>query len=299
MITGDTLKVEATIPVGKRPRGIHASPDGKTVYVALSGTPISAPPKLDANGNPIFQKGHDDDDDDALADKKADGIGVVDVAQRKFLRKIPAGSALSNSRSVRTERIFIFPMKTWARRAFSISPKRKWNTSRWLAGNLKAWDKTRRENIYVTCETAGLIYAIDTHTGKEIAHLSVHPRPRSVDFLPDGSRAFIPSESVGELNVIDAVNHKLLQVVALPKGFRPMCVKVAPDSKKVYVSAGRSGCIAVVDAATGAVLTSIKVWRPSVGNCFFSGWSAFVYRQRPFGRCLGRGYFHAKGNGAH
>ena len=92
VISGGDFKVTTTIPVGKRPRGIHASPDGKTVYVALSGTPIEPPPKLDANGNPIFQKGHEDDEDTAPADKSADGIGIVDVAQKKFLRKIPAGS---------------------------------------------------------------------------------------------------------------------------------------------------------------------------------------------------------------
>jgi YVTN family beta-propeller protein len=98
VINGNDLKVAATIPVGKRPRGLHASPDGKTVYVALSGTPISAPPQLDARGNPILQKGGDDDDDNA---KAADGIGVVDVAQRKFLRKIPAGSPLRRQRPFR------------------------------------------------------------------------------------------------------------------------------------------------------------------------------------------------------
>src|SRR6185436_7771191 len=88
IISGGDFKVTATIKAGKRPRGLRASPDGKTVYVALSGTPISPPPKLDANGNPIFEKGKDDDDENAKADKAADGIGVVDVAQKKFLRKI-------------------------------------------------------------------------------------------------------------------------------------------------------------------------------------------------------------------
>src|SRR5271167_3818645 len=93
VINGANFKVTDTIVAGKRPRGIHASPDGKTVYVALSGTPIEAPPKLDANGNPIFQKSHDDDDDDNVkSDKTADGLGIVDVAQKKFLRKIPVGS---------------------------------------------------------------------------------------------------------------------------------------------------------------------------------------------------------------
>src|SRR5580658_2626132 len=92
VIDGATREVVATIPVGKRPRGIHPSPDGKTVYVAVSGTPPEPPPKLDANGNPIFQKGHDDDDDNKNADKSADGITVIDVAQRKLMGKLPAGS---------------------------------------------------------------------------------------------------------------------------------------------------------------------------------------------------------------
>src|ERR671923_1192612 len=38
---GDT--VVATLPVGKRPRGILLSPDGRTVYVALSGSPKASP----------------------------------------------------------------------------------------------------------------------------------------------------------------------------------------------------------------------------------------------------------------
>ena len=90
--TARPAKLVATIPVGKRPRGIHLSPDGKTVYVAVSGTPPEPPPKLDANGNPIFQKGHDDDDDNKDADKSADGIAVIDVAQRKLkVGKLPGG----------------------------------------------------------------------------------------------------------------------------------------------------------------------------------------------------------------
>src|SRR5436190_10141817 len=76
VLDGATRKLVATIPVGKRPRGIIASPDGNRLYVALSGTPISGPPPLDAQGNPILRKRKDDDDDDDenKADKSADGI---------------------------------------------------------------------------------------------------------------------------------------------------------------------------------------------------------------------------------
>src|SRR5205085_4614981 len=90
VIDGSAHKVTARFPVGKRPRGIQVSPDHKTIFVAVSGTPISAPPQLDAKGNPIFKK--DDDDDEKKSDKSADGIALVDAAQKKLIRKIQVGS---------------------------------------------------------------------------------------------------------------------------------------------------------------------------------------------------------------
>ena len=71
VINGADHQVTATFPVGKRPRGLRVSPDGNTVYVALSGTPISAPPQLDAKGNPIG-KGWKFDLDRANVIKDAD-----------------------------------------------------------------------------------------------------------------------------------------------------------------------------------------------------------------------------------
>src|SRR3954468_15031717 len=43
VIDGETNAVVATIPVGKRPRGIHPSPDGKHIYLVESGSPRMAP----------------------------------------------------------------------------------------------------------------------------------------------------------------------------------------------------------------------------------------------------------------
>jgi len=71
-------KVIATIPVGKRPRGIRLSPDGSTLFVALSGSP-AAGPGVDESKLPP-------------PDKKADGIGVVSVREQKLIRVIRAGS---------------------------------------------------------------------------------------------------------------------------------------------------------------------------------------------------------------
>src|ERR1700754_1192073 len=82
IIDSATYNVIATVPLGKRPRGIHASPDRQTIYVALSGSPIAGP----------------DVDESTLPppDKTADGIGVFDVKQNKVVRTIHAGSAPEN-----------------------------------------------------------------------------------------------------------------------------------------------------------------------------------------------------------
>ncbi len=260
VIDPSSRTVMATIPVGKRPRGITASPDGKTVYVALSGTPISGPPALDAQGNPILHKGGDDDDADSKADKAADGIAVVDLAERKVLRKISAGSdpeqfALSKDGT----RLYISNEDVATATVLNIA-----------TGKREHIIPVRREPegvrtspdgkfFYVTCESDGEIFAVNAMTGDVISHFNVGGRPRSADFLPDGSRAFIPSESAGQLHLIDAVNHRPLKTIALPKGSRPMCVKVAPDGKKVYVSTGRAGTVCVLDSATAEVLGTIPV----------------------------------------
>jgi 40-residue YVTN family beta-propeller repeat len=82
VIDSSTLDVIATVPLGKRPRGIHASPDGKTIYVALSGSPVAGPGVDESTLPP--------------PDKSADGIGVFDVEQNKLVRTIKSGSDPEN-----------------------------------------------------------------------------------------------------------------------------------------------------------------------------------------------------------
>ena len=43
IIDGNSFAVLAQIPVGQRPRGLKVSPDGQTIYVALSGSPKCPP----------------------------------------------------------------------------------------------------------------------------------------------------------------------------------------------------------------------------------------------------------------
>jgi YVTN family beta-propeller protein len=260
VIDGGDSKVVATIPVGKRPRGIHVSPDGKTVYVAVSGTPVGGPPQLDAQGNPILHKSGDDDDDDANADKAADGIAVVDVATRKTTGKIAAGSDPEEfSLSKDGTRLYVSNEDTKSASVINIASAKVEHII--PVGEEPEGVATTPDGkfFYVTCETGGDIFVIDTSSYKSVAHFKVKVRPRSVDFLKDAAIGFIPSESVGQLNVVDTDHPKVLKVLTLPADSRPMRVRVAPDGKKIYVSNGRAGTISVIDSHSYELLDTIKV----------------------------------------
>jgi YVTN family beta-propeller protein len=265
IIDGSDFKVVGTVAVGKRPRGIHTSADGKTVYVATSGTPIEGPPQLDAAGNPILKKNSkadddDDDDDKSKSDKSADGISKVDVATRKVTGRIHAGSdpeefAVSkdghhiyvSNEDTRTATV----INTVSGKVEQIIP---------VGGEPEGAGVTPDgKQFYITCETGGEVFAIDATSYKVAGHFTVPVRPRSVDFLSNANIGFIPSESKGLLNVIDTSVPKVLKSVDLPAGSRPMKVKVSADNKRLYVSDGRAGTVTVLDTRTYAVLSTIKV----------------------------------------
>jgi YVTN family beta-propeller protein len=100
---------------------------------------------------------------------------------------------------------------------------------------------------------------IDSASYSSVANFKVKGRPRSVAFMSRSAVGFIPSESAGELNVIDSANAKVLKTIPLPSGSRPMRVVLSPDEKRLFVSNGRAGTIAVFDTHTYELLDTIKV----------------------------------------
>lgn len=111
----------------------------------------------------------------------------------------------------------------------------------------------------MTCESGGDIYVVETHHYSTVAHFKVVGRPRSVAFQPGTHLAFIPSESCGEVNVVDTTTPKVLKTLTLPLRSRPMKVKISADGARVYLSTGRAGTILVLDGHTYALLDTIKV----------------------------------------
>ena len=260
VIDGGDFTAIATIPVGKRPRGIHASPDGKSVYVAVSGSPLGGPPQLDAQGTPILEKKKRDDDDDAAGDKAADGIAVGDVAAGRPTGKLPSGSdpeEFSLSRDGRSIYISNEDVKT-----ASVIDIKTAKVTHVIPVGLEPEGVTTTPDgrqFYVTCEAEGEIFAIDAQSYKIAGHFKMNGRPRSAAFLSNGAAGFIPSETTGELDIIDPHKYEVPKVITLPPGSRPMRAILSADDQMLYLSNGRAGTILAIDAHSYQLLNAIKV----------------------------------------
>jgi YVTN family beta-propeller protein len=248
VIDSGTFKVVATIPLGKRPRGIHPSPDGKTLYVALSGSPIAGP----------------DVDESTLPppDKSADGIGVFDVKQNKLVRIIHGGSDPENfDLSKDGSKIYISNEDTSEVSIVDVA-------SGTVVKSAKVGEQPEGvratpdgKEVWVTSESDGTISVLDPAAGKIVATFKVGHRPRSIAFTPDGKRAYVNAENDGGIVEVDAVKHKMTKTIPLgkPGVIKPMAVLMDPDGSRLYVSTGRGHQVFLLDPNTDQVQGSVEV----------------------------------------
>ena len=242
----DKGEVAARIPVGKRPRGIKLSRDGKLLYVALSGrraagrasTSRSCRPAIALptagrrrSGQPLLLRTLESGQDPESFDLSRDGktlyvsneetaeMSVLDLASGKVKQKVPVGREPEG---------------------VTVRPDGK--------------------VVYVTSESDGEVTAVDTKKLKVLAQIPTGPRPRVIiSFTPNGKTAFASCENGREVTVIDvaknaAVDHiKIEPVAKTVLGPRPMGMALSPDAKTLYVALGRGEAVAVVDVATHKV----------------------------------------------
>ena len=243
-----TRQVIATIPLGKRPRGIKVSPDGTLLYVALSGSPI-APPGTDESKLPP-------------PDRSADGIGVVDIAQHKLLRIIQGGTDPEQTAiSGDGRRLFVANEDAGQASVIDVSDGRV--IARVPVGGEPEGVDLRPDGrvVYVTSEEDNQVAVIDAASARLITTFKAGPRPRATGFLPDSSRAYISAENGSAVIVVDAMAHKPIQTITIEGGdlVRPMGVVSSADGKQVFVSTGRGKSVVIIDTATNKVTGAIEV----------------------------------------
>jgi YVTN family beta-propeller protein len=250
VIDGATNQVVATIAVGKRPRGVHLSRDGRKLFVALSGSPIGGPNVRDEDLPP--------------ADKKADGIGVVDLASGKFVGKINSGSDPESFDLSRDEkRLYVSNEDTGQASVVDVATEK---VVKHLKVGYEPEGVTTSPDgklVYVTSESANKVHVISTETDAIVSEFTTSQRPRAVAFLQDGSKAYVSCETAGVVDVVDVASSRVVKHLRPPgEGPRPMGIAASPDGSRVYVGTGRGRTLAVIDTAKDEVVAVV----PDVGE---------------------------------
>jgi YVTN family beta-propeller protein len=249
----DTGKAEVvgTVNVGKRPRGLKLSPDGKALYVAVSGLPKCPPTVPDEECAKLKH------------DMAADGIAVIDTATLKLSKVLKSGSDPEQfDVSHDGKQLFIANEDSGKLTVVNVST----GTVEQSVAVGKEPEGVRvtpdGKWIIVTSEEGNAIYVVDPHTFQVVKSVTVGKRPRDVAFTVDSKTAYISGEFDSSLytTTIPEAAGGATQLLQLRKEARPMGVIFDAPHERLFVSTGRGGTVAVVSLDGGAKLvTEIQV----------------------------------------
>lgn len=228
----------ATVPIGKRPRGIQAAPDGRTLYIALSGSAIAAPERDEATLPP--------------PDRSADGIAVFDIASGRVTRVL-RGISDPEQLAVSRDGAKIYVASEDAGLAIVLDTRTGARLATLEVGGEPEGVALSPDGafLYMTSEAAHRVAVIDTRTDHVLQHFKVGLRPRAVAFYPGGAFAVVSGENDASVTIVDVPTHQPTRRVHLidPQA-RPMGVVVAPDGRTVFVATGRGKKVVALDAHT-------------------------------------------------
>lgn len=225
-----------TVPVGKRPRGLDVSRDGRSLYVALSGSPRGGP-DVDESTLPPPERQHD-------------GIGVLDLESARLRTKLASGNdpetvhgspdgrllAVANEDSAQASLIDAESGALVARVGVGIEPE-----------GVRFTPDGR--HVYVSSEANDRIDVLEVGSRSVITTIPTGKRPRNILFGSDGERAYVSCEFSARVDVIDARQHRPLASVSIegtPRAL-PMGLALDESQHRLYVSLGRAGEVAVID----------------------------------------------------
>lgn len=257
VIDAATRRELARIPLGKRPRGLAASHDGRILYIALSGSPAAGPGVDEASLPP--------------PDRAADGIAVFDIGASRVVRVL-RGISDPEQVAVSPDGRRIYVASEDSGRLFVIDASTGGIVATLDVGGEPEGVAVSPDGrlVLATSEEAGEAAIVETNPPRVRTRLRVGARPRNAVFSGDGRRAFVPGENDASVTAIDVAAGQIAGQVHLAQAdSRPMGVVLSPDQRHLFVTTGRGGRLVRLDPATlretGSVMVGERPWGVVIG----------------------------------
>lgn len=260
VIDADRAAVVATITAGKRPRGLALSPDGKLLYVALSGLPKCPPPITDEECAKLPR------------DPAADGIAVIDtraLARTRMLTGVSDPERVAVSRDGRR----LYVSEEDAARLAVLDAARGFVLATVPVGREPEGVRVSPDGrwVLVTSEEDNTVTIVDARSHAIAARAAVGARPRDLAFSPDGRFAFVTGEADASLYRIAVPSGApAAEFFKLRPQARPMGIALDAKRGRLYVGTGRAGTVAVVALAGPSLVTEVacggRSWGVALGG---------------------------------
>ncbi|HYE26656.1 MAG TPA: hypothetical protein VEA61_00240 [Allosphingosinicella sp.] len=247
IIDPEARRVVGRVALGKRPRGIVPSPDGRLLYIALSGSPVAGPGVDESTLPP--------------ADKAADGIAVFDVASGRVLRVL-RGISDPETVAVSPDGTRLYVASEDTGQLVIIDAQRGGRIAALPVGGESEGVAVSPDGslVYATSEEDSTVAVIDTARNVVRARVGVGLRPRNALFAPGGARAFVPGENDSSVTAIDVALDRPTGTTRIEgENIRPMGIAMTPDGSHLFVTTGRGRELVRLDTATLRVTGRVAV----------------------------------------
>ncbi len=228
-----SLRMIASVRVGRLPFGLALSPDGKTAYVSNVGTfryslvpgynpkdPLHTGLRFPPFGYPSRQAA----DGTVVQGKKIPGLGSPNVPQSNSVYVLDVANPAHPE------------VKARVRTGLPVGPQS-------IGGSSPGAVVAGRDKIYVSNSAQDSISILDAHTGTVEKTLILQPAksvaglrgllPFGLALSPHGSRLYVACAGINALAVIDTKQEKVLGYI--PTGWFPARVAVSPEGRTLYI----------------------------------------------------------------
>jgi YVTN family beta-propeller protein len=282
VIDAENNSVTATVPMGDRPVGIAAHPDGSRVYVAVRNSnilsvidtmtnevtatvPMAGGPNgvaINSDGSRVYVRNRNVQSVQAVDTVTNTVMSSIGSGFGSFVAAHPDGSVYAGS----VEDIKVFDAALNAEiAAVQTAPDLGGET--WSMVSSPDGSRLYVNNVPYS---PGRVGVIDTDTSMMTSTIAVGNGATGIAIHPDGRSVYISNREDDTISVIDTETDTVSSTIFVNPGANPRGLAVHPNGLWLYVNNFDTDSVSVIDLPTSQVLATIPVGDGPAGGIAIS-----------------------------